>query len=128
MVMYQRKVLRCICRPGRKHERQNGGFFLNQHFRFNRNNKVLFSFRADVVSDHLSDGIGKDQWKFLILYHKNTTNFLKTFSVNYIHNLTNSIMLEFKGGFGERMPTLNERYGFYLSTDLMATITSGILN
>ena len=115
MVMYPEEGSSMYMQTGPKARRQNAGFFLNQHFRFNRNNKVLFSFRADVVNDHLADGIGKDQWEiFDPSIHKNTTNFLKTFSVNHIHNLTNSIMLEFKGGYGERMPTLNERYGFYL--------------
>ena len=115
MVMYPEEGSAMYMQTGPKARRQDAGFFLSQHFRFNRNNKVLFSFRADVVNDHLLDGIGKDQWEiFDPSIHSSTSNFLKTFSVNYIHNLTNSIMFEFKGGYGERMPTLNERYGFYL--------------
>ena len=75
----------------------------------------MLSLRTDLFNDYLSEGIGRRQWEIFDSSVKTyTANFLKTFSINYVYNLNKRTMLEFQGGYGERMSTLNECYGFYL--------------
>jgi iron complex outermembrane receptor protein len=96
-------------------KRQSAGIFIQQQLKFDYRNKALFSARADHFSDLLQDGIGLRQWQiFNPAISKNSTHFLKTFSVTYTLNFKTNFMLEFQGGYGERMSTLNERFGFYL--------------
>lgn len=95
--------------------RHNAGLFISQQFRMDNDNKFLFSFRGDIAGDYLVPGIGRQQWEVFDPSLDNTTmHFLTTFSVNYKRNLSNRLTMELQGGYGERMATLNERYGFYL--------------
>jgi iron complex outermembrane receptor protein len=68
-----------------------------------------------MVNDYLLKGIGRQQWEvFAPAAVNGTMHFLKTFSVNYKRNLSGRMTMEVQGGYGERIATLNERYGFYL--------------
>jgi iron complex outermembrane receptor protein len=95
--------------------RQDAGLFVSQQFRINAKNKLWFSLRGDLISDHVADGIGSEQWKVFnsdvgeTSYHLN-----KTFSANYRKNVKDNLQLEIQTGYGERIPTLNEKFGFYL--------------
>lgn len=95
--------------------RQDFGIFMSQQLRLNPTNKFLFTFRGDYVNDNLREGIGADQlYVFYPELENQTSRFLKTFSITYKRNINPSLMLEANAGYGERMPTLNERFGFYL--------------
>lgn len=95
--------------------RQDAGIYFAQHYRINAANKLLLTFRGDFVHDRLKAGIGADQLEvFYPGIQHSTSRFLKTMAVNYRHNVSSSLIAEANVGYGERMPTLNERFGFYL--------------
>ena len=95
--------------------RQNAGIFVSQQYRINPMNVLQFNVRADYFHDRIEDGIGANQLS--VLYNDLApakTRLLKSLNVNYRRNISQSLMLEVNAGYGERMPTLNERLGFYL--------------
>ena len=95
--------------------RQDAGLFINQQFRIGAKTKLQFSLRGDLITDDVADGIGSQQWQVFssdvdqVSYRLN-----KTFTASYKRNINNHLHVEALGGYGERIPTLNERYGFYL--------------
>ena len=95
--------------------RQNAGIYIQQQFRLEGNSRLSLSVRGDVVRDFLHDGVGRQQWTVIDPgLATSSARFLKTFRASYRRNLGQSMQLELRGGYGERIPTLNERYGFYL--------------
>lgn len=95
--------------------RQDAGIFIQQQFRFEANSKLFLSFRGDVVHDFLFDDVGRQQWTVIVPdLATSSTRLLKTFRAAYRRNLSGTLQVELRGGYGERVPTLNERYGYYL--------------
>lgn len=95
--------------------RQDAGIFIQQQFRLVGNSNLSVSFRGDVIHDFVYDGVGLQQWKIIDPdMEASSMRYLKTFRAAYRRNLSQSVQLELRGGYGERIPTLNERYGFYL--------------
>lgn len=94
--------------------RQDWGIFISQQWLLNSKNKFLFSFRGDRVNDYLKPGVGADQLNFYNNLKNNNSKFIKTVSLNYKRKIIDGLHLEFTSGYGERMPTLNEKYGFFL--------------
>jgi len=115
MTMYPDEGKPMYMQTAPQSHRQDAGFYLAQQYRPDARNKFLFTFRSDYIRDALQPGIGADQ--LAVLYTGNfrhTSTFLKNFSMNYRKTLSPSFMVELNTGYGERMPTLNERFGFYL--------------
>jgi len=95
--------------------RQDAGLFVSQEFRINPKNKLWLTLRGDLIADHITDGIGSQQWEVFNSDVRETSYHLnKTFSANYRRNISGNLQLEIQTGYGERTPTLNEKYGFYL--------------
>lgn len=115
MTMYPEEGSPMYMQTAPEARRQNAGLFILQKFRIDNNNKLSFSLRWDVVGDYLAPGIGRQQWEvFDPSLDNSALHFLKTFSVNYKRNISGRMTMELQSGYGERMATLNERYGFYL--------------
>lgn len=115
MTMYPEEGAPMYMQTAPEARRQNAGVYLLQQFRIDNNNRLSFSARADLISDYLHEGIGRQQWEVFNPSLENTSwHFIKTFSVYYKRNLSERMMLEVQSGFNERVATLNERYGFYL--------------
>ena len=115
MTMYPEEGAPMYMQTAPETRRQNIGFFIQQEYRIDNRNKFLFAFRSDLITDNLMEGIGLQQWQvFYPSIPETSTQLLKTFTTNYKYNLTSNVQLEFQGGYGERIPTLNERYGYYL--------------
>lgn len=95
--------------------RQDAGVFIQQQFRLKENSNLSLSFRGDVVHDFVYDGVGFQQWRIMDSdFAASSTRYVKTFRTAYRRNLSRTWQFELRGGYGERIPTLNERYGFYL--------------
>jgi iron complex outermembrane recepter protein len=95
--------------------RQNAGLYVQQQIKFSPKNKMQLSARADAFFDRIHDGIGSQQWEvFDNELAKSTAKVLKTVNASFTHFISGSLQLDVQGGYGERIPTLNERYGFYL--------------
>ncbi len=95
--------------------RKNVGLYLRQPWKIDRNNQVSVALRGDVFHDQLENGIGLQQWQiFDGNISATSSRFLKTFSSAYRRQLGARMNARLTAGYGERMPTLNERYGFYL--------------
>jgi iron complex outermembrane recepter protein len=115
MTMYPEEGVPMYMQTAPETRRQNAGLYIRQQFRIDNANKLEFSFRADLVTDHLADGTGRQQWQvFMPSLPSTSARLLKTATANYRRNLTSTLQWEIQGGYGERAPTLNERYGFYL--------------
>lgn len=115
MTMYPEEGPPMYMQTAPEAHRQDGGIFVSQEITFNDRNKTLLSFRGDLVRDDLYSGIGRQQWE--VFYPDLSTpsfRFAKTVSALYTHKPANNIRLEIQTGYGERVATLNERYGFYL--------------
>jgi len=115
MTMYPPEGQPMYMQTAAKSYRQDAGFYLAQQYRLNARNKFLLTLRTDYVQDVLHAGIGRDQ--LAVLYagdFSRTTTLLKSFSLNYRKTFSPAWMVELNTGYGERMPTLNERFGFYL--------------
>lgn len=95
--------------------RQDAGLFINQLFRMNDSGKLNVTFRADLVSDKLHTGIGRDQIEVITGTRIETsTRFYSTAGVAYRRKLAANMNIEVQAGHAQRTPTLNERFGFYL--------------
>src|SRR6218665_27566 len=95
--------------------RQDAGIFISQRFLLAERNKFTLSFRGDIINDNLKSGAGADQLKAFYPEKKNfAAKFLSAISFNYKRKISHGFNLEFSSGYGERMPTLNEKFGFYL--------------
>lgn len=95
--------------------RQNAALFISQHLRFDDKNQVEISFRGDLLKDHLFPGTGRQEWEvFLPGLAPSSSNFAGTLSLRYDRKLARNVRLEAQAGYGQRPPTLNERYGYYL--------------
>jgi iron complex outermembrane recepter protein len=115
MTMYPHEGNPMYMQTAPESSRQSFGLYLSQQYKIDSRNKFLFTFRGDQIFDHLNSGIGFDQ--LTVLYpgdFQQTSRLLKNFSFNYTRNFSPSVMLEASIGYGERMPTLNEKFGFYL--------------
>jgi iron complex outermembrane receptor protein len=71
--------------------------------------------RVDMNSTRIKDGVGKDQLQ--VFYPEMSSSSVvvtKAFNISLQQMIGNSLLAEFHGGYGERIPTLSEIYGFYL--------------
>ena len=115
MTMYPEEGSPMYMQTSPKASRQNAGVYFHQQFRFNRNNKLLVALRTDLFSDRIARGIGIQQWQvFNPDISTTSTRVLKNITFDFSHNISSTVQWKIQGGYGERIPTMNERVGFYL--------------
>jgi len=91
------------------------GCSVNQTFYFKFNQQVGFSGRFDLYNQNATRGFGSKQWNvFNIDITKTKQDFLKNGSINYGKYFGEKTFLQLTLGYGERIATSNERYGYYL--------------
>lgn len=77
--------------------------------------QINFNGRMDLYSQWALQGPGAEQWK---VYGSDITlaktDVLKNGNVAYVQKLTEKTKVQLSVGYSERIPTSNERYGFYL--------------
>ncbi len=91
------------------------GVALNKVFNFKAKQEIIINGRLDYFNQYASYGIGSKQWK---VYNTDITeiktDFLKNLNLAYSKRLKESTLMQLSLGYGERIPTSNERYGYYL--------------
>ncbi|HQQ94091.1 MAG TPA: TonB-dependent receptor [Bacteroidia bacterium] len=91
------------------------GFAAGRSFHFKQHQQIDLNLRVDYFSQSAFYGPGANQWKvFNQDVTQAKTNFLKNMNLAYSGNLGKHTGAQFSMGYGERIPTSNERYGFYL--------------
>lgn len=91
------------------------GIAAGKTFQFQAQQQVLLNFRMDFYAQAAVDGFGASQWT---VYNEDVTltqnNLLKNASLGYSKKIKQHSHLLFTLAYGERIPSSNERYGYYL--------------
>lgn len=91
------------------------GLALDKSFDFRARQSLGLHFRADYYLQAAIPGPGAEQWT---VYRKDVTliksNVLKNAGLSYSKSLFRKTKLRFSLAYGERLPSSNERYGYYL--------------
>jgi iron complex outermembrane recepter protein len=98
-----------------EHERNVTGIFLKNTTHINNNISVSFDIRADLAHSQILSEQGKNQ--FLIFVSnpgKKYDKLVKTANLNVFWHPVRNLNFTTGTGFGERLPTLSEQFGFYL--------------
>lgn len=91
------------------------GFSLNRTFYFKFKQQIGFNGRLDLYNQSATRGSGSKQWSvFNTDITKNKQDVLKNVSVNYGKYFGEKTYSQLSIGYGERLATSNERYGYYL--------------
>jgi iron complex outermembrane receptor protein len=91
------------------------GFYVNDKIAINPKTKISINGRVDAAQSFLKEGFGKDQ---IEVFYPDVTNsynkVVKSFNVKLNRLIGNSLIADIGIGYGERMPTISEMFGFYL--------------
>jgi iron complex outermembrane receptor protein len=91
------------------------GIAFGKTVQFQAQQQLHLNFRLDYYSHAVADGFGASQWT---VYNEDVTvsqnNLLKNASVGYSKKIKQNSLLFFTMAYGERIPSANERYGYYL--------------
>jgi iron complex outermembrane receptor protein len=91
------------------------GFYVNDKITVNPKTKISINGRVDAAQSFLKEGIGKDQ---IEVFYPDVSNLyskvVKSFNVKLNRLIGNSLIVDLGIGYGERMPTISEMFGFYL--------------
>lgn len=91
------------------------GLAFNQSFNFKFKQQFNINGRVDYYNQYASKGIGSKQWKVYSTDITETkTDFLKNLNLAYSKRFKETTTIQLSLGYGERIPTSNERYGYYL--------------
>jgi iron complex outermembrane receptor protein len=115
MTMYSEEGTPMYMQTAPRATRSDLAFYVSQKIKVNRANRMYLTIRGDFVNDYLHNGIGRNQVE--IIAGRNfvsSSSFIGSYGVSYTRNLSSNTKMQIEGGYGQRMPTLNERFGFYL--------------
>ncbi len=91
------------------------GLALSTDFVKGKSYQVSLNTRIDLYLQSAVSGIGSKQWK---VYNTDITqtkqNFLKNANLICSKKFKEKTLIQLSMGYGERIPTSNERYGYYL--------------
>jgi len=91
------------------------GLYINDLVALNPKTKISINGRMDVAQSILKEGFGKDQ---LEVFYPNVTDaygkVVKSFNLKVNRLVGKSWVADASVGYGERMPTISEMFGFYL--------------
>jgi iron complex outermembrane receptor protein len=91
------------------------GLYINDQIAVNPKTKISINGRMDVAQSLLKEGIGKDQLE--VFYPDITTdygNVVKSFNLKVNRLVGKALVVDASIGYGERLPTISEMFGFYL--------------
>lgn len=91
------------------------GLYLADAIRLSPGWRIDIDGRVDVAATYLLPGIGRDQ--LLVFYpalEERATTFTTAFNTTLSVPLSESIKGQLHAGYGERLPTTSELFGFYL--------------
>lgn len=93
----------------------NAGFSFSRKFELAAKQNLLLNGRADFYRQMAVSGFGAEQWK---VFQTDATeakiNILKNLNLAYQNQRWKVMNIKYSIGYSERIPTSNERYGYYL--------------
>lgn len=95
--------------------RTASGFYLADRYKLSAKANINVDARLDLTHTSLDQGIGRSQLE--VFYPGvSATSFRGTsaFNLAFRQRLGNAVVATVHGGYGARMPTLSEMYGYYL--------------
>jgi len=91
------------------------GLYLSDNYSISASTNVKADARIDFAFTSVDDGIGKDQLEVFYPNTPSTSSMLaSSFNLRLQQLWGKSMIAEVHAGYGERLPTLSETYGFYL--------------
>ncbi|MCE9538500.1 MAG: TonB-dependent receptor [Bacteroidetes bacterium] len=91
------------------------GLAIGRTFYLNKKQQININGRLDYFTQVAIFGAGSKQWKvFNTDITETQNNLLKNINISYVKQFKASTHIQMNFGYGERIPTSNERYGFYL--------------
>lgn len=91
------------------------GIYLNDKITLNSKTKISVNGRIDAAQTYLKEGFGMDQ---LEVFYPDVTNaydkMVTSFNLKLNRLFGNSLIADVRVGYGERLPTISEMFGFYL--------------
>jgi iron complex outermembrane receptor protein len=91
------------------------GFYLNDVYKINRGTQLLINGRVDCATTTLKEGFGMDQ---LEVFYPNiqyaNQQIVGAVNLKLKQLIKPNWIAELHAGYGERLPTLSETFGFYL--------------
>lgn len=91
------------------------GFYVNDKITVNPKTKISINGRVDAAQSLLKEGFGMDQLEvFYPDINHVYSNVVKSFNFKLNRLVGNSLIADVGIGYGERMPTISEMFGFYL--------------
>lgn len=95
--------------------RSDVGFYLNDVYKITRGTQLFINGRVDWANTTLQEGFGMDQ---LQVFYPNVQSgyqqITSAFNVKLKQLIKSNWIAEVHAGYGERLPTLSESFGFYL--------------
>lgn len=93
----------------------NAGISAKYKFSFKHTQQLILNGRVDYYSQSAVNGAGYKQWKvFNTDIRKEKSDILKSANISYSKQFKEKFLALLSVGYGERIPTSNERYGYYL--------------
>ena len=91
------------------------GLAIGKEFEFKKNQRITVNGRMDLYVQNAAKGIGSQQWQVYATDITQTKqNLLKNVNIAYSKRFKERTTGRLSVGYGERIPTSNERYGYYL--------------
>lgn len=93
----------------------NAGFSIKYKIDLKYKQQLTVNGRIDYFDQFAKRGPGYKQWKvFNTDISENLINVLKNGNITYSKQFNEKYLMQLNLGYGERIPTSNERYGYYL--------------
>jgi iron complex outermembrane receptor protein len=115
MIMYPANEAQMYMQTLPENILHNAGISFGKTFEPATGQKLLLNGRVDFFHQHAVSGFGAQQWEvFQMDVTGSTINLLKNLNLSYQHHKWKAVHVQYSLGYGERIPTANERYGYYL--------------
>ena len=115
MIMYPSEGNPMYMQSAPKTTTHTVGYFLKQRVNLTGPSKLMFTFRADVVSQYLHEGPGRSQWDIMESeLDSRTVDLVSSTGIAYSAKPSGNTLVNVQASYGERAPTNNERFGYYL--------------
>lgn len=93
----------------------NAGLAANYKFDFNHAQQIILNGRIDYYLQSANVGAGSKQWKvFNTDITQELNDILKNGNIAYLKTFNNKFSAKISAGYSERLPSSNERYGYFL--------------
>lgn len=115
MIMYPAEGLPMYMQTWPESDRSVTGLYISDDYKILSNTKLNFNFRLDAAFTNLEEGIGNDQLEvFYPTMDSKAFTFTKSANVSVRQPAFSNFIFQAHVGYGERLPTISEWYGFYL--------------